>query len=164
MNDWGIPVDVKRMHEEAKFPYKSKEEDSCYDLTATSIEYLGAGKWIVGCGWAMEPSKGFKLLIVPRSSITKTSFIIQNSPCQIDENYRGEFLTVFQALPKSFSDVESNVVGKCGQSITYPQFPYKVGDRYAQMYIERVLECNFREVSELTETERNDGGFGSSGL
>ena len=43
-------------------------------------------------------------------------------------------------------------------------FPYKVGERIAQMYIEKVNNFEFEEVNELDQTERGSGGFGSSGL
>lgn len=41
--------------------------------------------------------------------------------------------------------------------------PFNVGDRCAQIYFEKVLDVKFLEVDELKETDRGDGGFGSSG-
>ena len=46
----------------------------------------------------------------------------------------------------------------------YDEFPYKVGERVAQMYIEKVNEFEFEEVKELVNTTRGTGGFGSTGV
>jgi dUTP pyrophosphatase len=45
-----------------------------------------------------------------------------------------------------------------------PEFPYGVGDRVAQIYFEEVLPISFDVVPELEQTERGEGGFGSTGL
>ena len=116
----------------------------------------------------MQPIGNHKLIIVPRSSITKSNFVVQNSPCQIDQGYTGELVTVFQGLPQSFCEVDRRELTKdkysdCGMAVIYPRLPFKVGDRYAQMYIIPTYECNFQEVSKLDKTDRSDGGFGSSG-
>jgi dUTP pyrophosphatase len=42
--------------------------------------------------------------------------------------------------------------------------PYEIGERCAQIYFEKVLEVEFQEVDDLTDTERGEGGFGSTGL
>jgi dUTP pyrophosphatase len=51
---------------------------------------------------------------------------------------------------------------------TFPRkneaFPYAVGDRVAQIYFEEVLSISFDVVPELEESERGEGGFGSTGL
>jgi dUTP pyrophosphatase len=43
-------------------------------------------------------------------------------------------------------------------------FPYKEGDRVAQIYFEKVIQAEFEEVEELSDTERGKGGFGSTGV
>jgi dUTP pyrophosphatase len=46
----------------------------------------------------------------------------------------------------------------------YQEFPYNVGDRVAQIYFEEVLPISFEIVSELEQSERGEGGFGSTGI
>lgn len=44
------------------------------------------------------------------------------------------------------------------------EFPFKEGDRVGQIYLEEIIDIEFNEVEKLEETERSEGGFGSTGL
>ena len=48
-------------------------------------------------------------------------------------------------------------------SFDYQNFPYQVGDRVGQIYLETVIPIDFSLVDELSDTPRGDGGFGSTG-
>ena len=60
----------------------------------------------------------------------------------------------------------SNLVGGRNYEdfkLSYSKFPYKVGDRIGQIFLEEVIKFEFEEVSELSNTERGVGGFGHTG-
>lgn len=98
----------------------------------------------VTLGLAMEIPKGFMLMLVPRSSMSKTPLIIPNSFGVIDADYRGEIKGIF----KNTSDVAYTI---------------QKGDRLLQGILVPVGALNLLEVDELTETERGSSGIGSTG-
>lgn len=142
-----MKVKFKRLHKDAVIPKQSSEGAGGWDVVATHIN-LGVSCAICELGFAVEIPKGYKLTIVPRSSLTKTYWTILNSPCLIDSDYRGQIMIVFRAIPDNNN---------------YIPFPYKAGDRIAQCYLEEVIPMEFEEVDELEDTIRNSGGFGSTG-
>ena len=80
----------------------------------------------------------------PRSSIWKTGMSLANSEGTIDEPYRGEISMIFYHV--------------------LPNMPrYKVGDRICQIKVGATLPIEFEEVTELSETVRGEGGYGSTG-
>ena len=86
---------------------------------------------------------------------------MQNSPGQIDSDYRGEWMIKFEAIP-----LDVNTTGRgslLSTKFTLNPFPYKVGDRVAQIFFERVIPMEFEEVEELSTSDRK-GGFGSTGV
>ena len=137
-----MKVNIKRLHENATIPFYAKESDAGMDLVITDIK--GETEWDIsyGFGISMEIPDGFMGLVFPRSSIRKTDLILSNSVGVIDAGYRGEI----QATCK-----------KTGGAV------YKIGDRGAQLIIipHPIIEWN--EVNELNNTERGEGGFGSTG-
>jgi dUTP pyrophosphatase len=91
-----------------------------------------------------------------------------NSPAQIDSDYRGEWLIKMQAIPISFTPARNNGVmgpGYIGSASKthYPMVPYLVGDRIGQIWLEKVIDFQFEEAEELSDTDRGSGGFGSTG-
>lgn len=140
-----INIKFKKINENAIIPYKGSKNAACFDLVATEVLIQG-NLVTVSFGFSTEIPKGYKAVIVPRSSLTGTDWIMQNSPGQIDSDYRGTWFVKFKNI--SFSKHE---------------FPYQEGNRVAQCYFEQVIEAEFIEEKELEMTERNDGGFGSTG-
>lgn len=141
-----MQVKFKKLHADAKLPVKGSLDAACYDVYATSIVKTGPGKVTVGLGFATEIPKGWKGVIVPRSNITKYHWVISNSPGQIDSDYRGEWKVVFTSTREQTT------------------FPYNVGDRVAQIFFEEVNGVDFLEIESLDESERGEGGFGSTGI
>ena len=160
-----MKVRIKKTNEKAVVPYKTHAEDFCYDVVATSEEEVAPNVWKYGIGLAFEIDKKrwlkvieypmqerFKLLAEavysidfrPRSSIWKTGMVLSNSVGTIDDLYRGEVSAVFYHV--------------------FPNMPrYKVGDRIGQIKLGCALPMEFEEVDELSDTERGDGGYGSTG-
>jgi dUTP pyrophosphatase len=150
-----MKVKIKKFRDNAQVPQKMTEGAACFDVFASEIEWFSKeGFTICKLGVGMTPPKGYKIVFVPRSSITKYNWVLQNSPFQGDEDFIGEYQLRFRCLPRYNADRDR---------FQYEDFPYKVGDRIGQMFIEQVIDFEFEEVDELTVTERGEGGFGSSG-
>ena len=174
-----MEVKIKELHPETVIPYKTYPSDFCYDVVAVSEEEVAPNVWKYGLGIALQINRDVETMekgiqpyidkqngcfeivggkyinldnsplnlsidIRPRSSIYKTGMVMANSQATIDENYNGEIFLVFYHV--------------------LPNMPrYKVGNAIAQMKIGTTFPINFVEVKELSKTDRNDGGFGSTG-
>jgi dUTP pyrophosphatase len=135
-------IKFKKVRENASPPFRAKLGDGGHDLAASFIEDLG-DQVKVYTGIAVEPSEGWVLLAMPRSSIVKSGFRLSNSVGLIDNQYRGEIVAIFD---------KKN-----------PKAVINIGDRIIQLVPMRVPFIELEEVTELSETERGTGGFGSTG-
>jgi dUTP pyrophosphatase len=159
-----IKIKFKKLHENATIPKQGSELAGGWDVTATEIIQESEDFVICKLGFALEFPEKYKLTLVPRSSLTKTKWILQNSPGLGDADYKGEFQYRFRAL--SDGVVKKNTSGGLIMDyfeLTYPKFPFEVGDRIGQIYLEDVIPIEFELVEELSETKRGDNGFGSTG-
>jgi dUTP pyrophosphatase len=142
-----LKINFKSLNEHAKLPTKGSLDAACFDVYAASVKVERPNKMIVGLGFSTEIPKGYKGIVVPRSSISKTNWVLANSIGIIDADYRGEWMVVF----------------KCLGEMVYEPLPFGVGDRCAQIYFEKIVDAEFVQVEELSDTERGSGGFGSTG-
>lgn len=143
-----MDVRIKKLNENAIIPSYAKEGDAGLDLTATSYTYDEKLKnHVYGTGLAIEIPKGYVGLIFPRSSNRKTTAYMTNHVGVIDSGYRGEIMITFKDRDNMMLDTP----------------PYKVGDRIAQLIIMAYPSVNLIESKELSETERGEGGHGSTG-
>lgn len=142
----------KKLHENAHLPTKAHndERNFCYDCYAVSEEEIAPNVWKYGLGFALQPVNDFDGINIrginlrARSSVWKTGMVLSNSQGTIDESYTGEICAVFYHV--------------------MPDMPrYKVGDKVCQITLERTETLEFTEVTELRNTTRGDGGFGSTG-
>ena len=140
-----MQVKIKKLNENAVIPTYAKDGDAGMDLVATRIISNTTFDVSYGTDLAMEIPNGFVGLVFPRSSIRKYELVLSNSVGVIDSGYRGEL----QATFKKENGLDS--------------LAYKVGDRIAQIMIIPHPTIEFQEVDELTNTERGEGGFGSTG-
>ena len=140
-----MKVKIKKLNPDAIIPTYAKSGDAGMDLVITEIKAESEWDISYGFGISMEIPEGFMGLVFPRSSIRKTDLILSNSVGVIDSGYRGEL----QATFKKTNGLDS--------------LTYKVGDRIAQIMIIPYPQIEFTEVEELTNTERGEGGFGSTG-
>lgn len=146
-------VKFKKITDDVKMPFKGSENAACYDVHAHSIVHKEDGKIVVGLGFKTEIPKGYRGIIVPRSNLTKFFWILNNSFGVIDADYRGEWMAVFTSIPVLIGDTVGSTA-----------FPYNVGDRVAQIYFEPVHDVTISLVDDLEESERGEGGFGSTGI
>lgn len=141
-------VKIKKLVENAVIPKYSKPGDAGLDLTATSVSFE---KNYVSykTGLAIEIPEGFVGLLFPRSSNSKMDLLLTNSVGVIDSGYRGEIELRYKLVGNG---VTPSVVGT-----------YNIGDRVGQLVIIPYPNIEFQEVEELSTTERNTGGYGSTG-
>lgn len=126
-------------------PTYAKPGDAGLDLTATSKKVVDEGSYgyiEYGTGLAIEIPEGYVGLTFPRSSVSNTGLIKANAVGVIDSGYRGELKSRFKAIPDTKQ--------------------YEVGDKIAQLIIIPYPKIEFEEVEELSETERGEGGYGST--
>lgn len=140
-----MQLKFKKLHADAVIPKFAKPGDAGLDLVATEIIFndVDFGNIQIKFGLAVEIPENHVGLLFPRSSIYKNNALLSNSVGVIDSGYRGE-IGAFM-----LGDEET--------------FGYKVGDRVLQLVIVPVPQVEPIEVEELSNTERGDGGFGSSG-
>lgn len=144
----GMVVKIKKLHENAVIPRYSKPGDAGMDLTITSIMSETTTDVTYGFGVAMEIPKGFVGLVFPRSSIRKYDLNLTNCVGVIDSGYRGELQATFKKT--------NSLKGENSEK-------YEIGDRGAQIMILAYPQIDFVETNTLSNTDRGDGGFGSTG-
>jgi dUTP pyrophosphatase len=153
-----MEVRIKKLNPTAIVPTYAKSGDAGMDLVATSIISDTPEQITYGMGIALEIPEGFVGLIFPRSSIRKTGLQLSNSVGVIDSGYRGELQATFNKVFGSERMYDEMKVKE-----VQPNEYYKVGDRIAQIMIIPYPPIEFVEAEELSNTERGEGGFGSTG-
>lgn len=144
-----MKVKFKLIDENSKLPVKATQGAACYDAFARYVKVIEANRVEIGLGFKTEIPEGYKGIIAPRSSLSKTEWIISNSFGIVDSDYRGEWRAIY-------SCIERNLI---------TMFPYQVGDRVAQIYFEPVYEVEVEVTTEeLSSTERGIEGYGTTGL
>ena len=142
-------VKIKKLVENAVIPKYSKPGDAGLDLTAVSKTIDENSNIVYGTGLAVEIPEGFVGLLFPRSSNSKMDLILTNSVGVIDSGYRGEIELRYKLVGNGSTP---SIVGT-----------YNIGDRVGQLVIIPYPSIEFEEVTELSTTERNTGGYGSTG-
>lgn len=135
-------IPFKKLYSDAVAPFRKHPGDAAFDLTVRSVESVSHDSFLFKSGIAVEIPKGYFGLIRPRSSMSKSPYVVGASGV-IDSSYRGELMFCLKCLGRG----------------EY----YRVGDRFCQLLILPLPEVEYVEVEELTETERGIGGFGSTG-
>jgi dUTP pyrophosphatase len=138
-----IKLKIKKLDDRAKIPNYAKKGDAGIDLVATTT--MSNGYFVeFGTDLALEIPEGYVGYIFPRSSISNTDHYLRNSVGVIDSGYRGE-IKIRMSVPE------------LGRK------QYKNGDKIAQLIIMKLPWVDIEEVNELSETDRGEGGFGSTG-
>lgn len=149
-----IEINYKKLRDNAVIPYTATKMSGGLDLTAAHIEYVSENEVIVYLGFAMQPPPGYMIRFSPRSSFTGFDWVLNNAPTLGDADFLDEYRIRFRAIPNGIKENGFNDLG-------YPEFPYKIGDRCAQMWVEPILKVKFIE-RELTNITDRKGGFGST--
>ena len=145
-----LKVKIKKLNENAVIPTYAKYGDAGMDLVATSKTSDDSGNIVYGTSLSFEIPKGYVGLLFPRSSNAKKDLTLSNSVGVLDSSYRGEVMLKFK-----------NTITISGQYLEC--VTYKIGDRIGQIIILPYPQIEFEEAEELSETERGNGGYGSTG-
>ena len=141
-------IKIKKLNENATIPTRGSEKAAGYDLYAcidAPITIPAHCTEKIGTGLALELPDGYFGAIVARSGLaTKQGLALANKFGVCDSDYRGEYI-----VPLHNHSNESALV--------------MPGQRIAQLIVMPYLPVEFNEVDELSDTERGDGGFGSTG-
>lgn len=140
-------IPIKIINPAAALPaHAYGDGDAGVDLASVAEMTVASGdRALVPTGIAIAIPRGYGGFVQPRSGLaTKHGITLTNSPGLIDSNYRGEINIILQ---------------NTGQE----DFDIKVGDRIAQLVIMPVEHAEFEAVDDLPESDRGEGGFGSSG-
>lgn len=164
-----MKVKVKKTHPDAVIPFKTYEDDFCYDCVALSCEELAPNvyKYRIGLAFQIDRKQGEPLTPMtvrkggivgdliktwqlsidfrPRSSVWKTGMVFSNCIGTIDEGFNAEVSAIFYHV--------------------LPNMPkYEVGQKIGQIKLGFTLPMEFVEVDELEPTERGANGYGSTDL
>ncbi len=167
-----MPVQVKKLHEDAVIPSYARAFDAGFDLVAVSDVLIPPGGTAkIQTGLAFAIPAGYELQVRPRSGISaRTKLRVSNSPGTIDAGYRGEVCILLDNLHASSQLFGTECYDVSEQRVTVEQttdaasYLIRKGDRIAQGVLAAVPQAVFAEVDELDATERGEGGFGSSGV
>lgn len=137
-----------KLLEGGKMPQYKTEGAACADcycnIKSDRISIPPLSTCLIGLGFSLEIPEGYEVVIEPRSSFAfkELGLVVHG---EIDYDYRGQLM----ANVYNMNPVNDLVI--------------KNGDRICQIKLLPVYHMNFEEVKELSETERGEGGFGSTG-
>jgi dUTP pyrophosphatase len=167
-----IQVKIKLFSENAMVPTYATPGSACFDIYASEDTLIHPGETVlVPTGLAFEIPLSYQMKIHPRSGISlKTPLRIGNSPACVDSDYRGEVKVLLWNTSErgenaGVYDLDNHLVSS-GSLISHHSKAYKIskGDRIAQAEVVPAYTAEFSVVEELGDTERGNGGFGSSGI
>lgn len=143
-------VNIKKLHPDAVFPSYAYPLDSGFDLHSVEEVVIPAlGRSLVPTGLSLQFGEGMEIQVRPKSGLAiKQGLTVLNTPGTVDANYTGEIkVIVFNTNQEPFT-IQKGM--KIAQAVLCPVVNGKFVD--------------FIEVDDLEETDRNEGGFGSTGL
>ena len=139
-----ITLLIKKLHPDAKIPEYGREGDAAFDLySIESVNVPPHTQVSIKTGLALEIPFGYAGLIWDKSGLSHTHGL-KTFGGVIDAGYRGEISIGIMNLSNE-------------------EYVFEKGHKVAQMLIQKVETVGFEEVFKLSESERGDGGFGSSG-
>lgn len=143
-----MQLPMKRLDAGLPIPCYAHEGDAGLDLlSAVDVTVAPGERCLVPTGIAVAIPVGCAGLVLPRSgSALKSGLGLANSPGLIDSAYRGEIKVIVVNLDRA----EPIVIAR--------------GAKIAQLVVQRVEHCELLEVATLDDTDRGEGGFGSTGI
>lgn len=153
-----MQIKIKKLNENAVIPTYSKQGDAGMDMVAVSkteqkdfVEY--------DTGISVEIPEGYVGLTFPRSSLSKYSLVQANHVGVIDSNYRGSIRYRYKRVFHEQTTAFGNLTPNWGHIAN----DFEIGDKIGQLIIIPYPKIEFVEVDDLSETDRGDDGFGSTG-
>ena len=139
-----IDVKIRKVHPNAVIPFRAHATDAGMDVIAISME-MTEDYVEYDTGLQFQLPEGYAMLIFPRSSNSKKDLLLCNSVGILDAGYTGNLKLRFKLTTEG-----------------YTEKIYNPGDKVGQIMIIPYPEINFIETEVFNETERGDGGFGST--
>ena len=139
-----IDVKIRKVHPDAVIPFRAHATDAGMDVTAISME-ITEDYVEYDTGLQFQLPEGYAMLIFPRSSNSKKDLLLCNSVGILDAGYTGNLKLRFKLTTEG-----------------YTEKIYNPGDKVGQIMIIPYPEINFIETEVFNETERGNGGFGST--
>lgn len=138
---------IKKLSPDAVLPVYAHAGDSGMDLHSAEQAVIAPGeRATLGTGIAIELPPGTEAQVRPRSGLASRSGVtVLNTPGTVDEGYRGEICVIVANLGRE-------------------PFEIRKGMRIAQLVVCPVIRVEIEACAELSQTERNAGGFGSTGV
>ena len=144
-----VKVRIAPGSEDLQLPTYVTEGSAAADVRAavTDEVTIAPGKRaLIPTGLHLEIPNGFEIQVRPRSGLAlKNGITLLNAPGTIDSDYRGELQLIVMNLGNE-------------------PFTVKRGDRIAQLVLSPVIKAIFEHSRELEQTQRGEGGFGSTGV
>lgn len=140
-------IKIKLLNRDAKIPVKATDDSSGFDIFSCEDCILKKKSYkLISTGITIELEKGMEAQIRPRSGLAfKNGITVLNSPGTIDADYRGEVKIILIN--------HSNI-----------DFQIKKEMRIAQIVFSKILNINLIKAENINKTNRDCGGFGSTGL
>ena len=144
-----IQIKYKKLSEKAIAPSYARKGDAGLDISCITYKIDKDFNYIeYFTGLAFEIPEGHVGLLFPRSSVSKTDLRLANCVGVLDSGYRGEVTFRYKFDKNSFFASLKR---------------FEEGDRVGQLIIMPYPEVQLKEVVKLTESERGEGGYGSTG-
>ena len=143
-----VPVAILRLGHAEGLPLPAYASDGAAGMDVVSAEdvtLMPGARHAVATGFAFAIPHGYEVQVRPRSGLAlKHGISVPNTPGTVDSDYRGEVKVI--------------IINHGGEP-----FAIRRGDRIAQLILAPVTRATWQEVSDLDETARGAGGFGSTG-
>jgi len=162
-----VPVAVVLTHGEAQLPRYSKDGDAGADVFAVPNPDSEDGSWTIEPGQTVMVDLGLRIELPPtwemqvrsRSGLASKGLVVANSPGTIDSGYRGPCKVLL------LNTTNTRYLGETpdGKVTERTIFNIKPGERVAQFVLKRAPQAVFQLVEELSDSERGESGFGSTG-
>jgi dUTP pyrophosphatase len=143
-----IDIKIKLLDKSLPMPAYAHKTDAGIDLySAISCVLKPYERKLIPSGVKLSIPEGYAGFVLPRSGLAiKNGISLVNSPGLIDSGYRGEICIIIINLDKEMD------------------FTIKKGDKICQLVIKKIEHANLIEVEELDDSDRGEGGFGSTGI
>ena len=163
---------IKLLDKNASVPVRAHDSDTGYDLKMIALKTIVGDTMFFSTGISIQPPEGHYFEVVPRSSISKFPFALANSVGIIDEHYRGEILVPIRVYYADMGKDQGrttfpggiiNFMNKKPRNL-YERAQIILADKpiLTQLILKKRLDTEFEIAEELSDTERADGGFGST--
>lgn len=165
-----IQIPFVKCHPNAKMPEYAHAGDSGMDVYALDDYVIHPGETkLIPTGIKMAVPNGYEIQIRPKSGrALKTKMRVANTPGTIDASYRGELCVIIDNIEPPIKDITYDFDDNGRPIITSilhgSDMTIGKGEKFAQLVLMEVPKAVLFQVENLDDTERGEGGFGSTNL